>query len=304
MKMQKITSIKPVEESVDREVIAVVEKTKKELKPLVDSVGINEMRELVDTYYQRQNARIREGNRAKQAAKAGLPCALIEYFGDKERATEEQIKYVLGEAIKKYPIGKWLTSICGIGPVLAAGLVANIDIHRSATYGALQRYAGLDPTSKWEKGQKRPWNAKLKTLLAYKCGESFVKCSSREKDFYGHLYKEKKTEEAIKNEQGFFKEQALKCAERVGKTTEAYKWYSQGMLPPAHLHARARRYAVKLFISHLFTVWKTLEGEFVPLPYPHVYLGHAHIINPPNLDVVGLTVDDIRRAGGLQPIAS
>jgi hypothetical protein len=33
-----------------------------------------------------------------------------------------------------------------------------------------------------------------------------------------------------------------------------------GGLPPAHLDARARRYAVKIFLSHLYAEWRKLEG--------------------------------------------
>ena len=61
------------------------------------------------------------------------------------------------------------------------------------------------------------------------------------------------------------------------------------MLPPAHIQARAKRYAVKIFLSHLFDVWYKLEkGQEPPKPYALAILGHAHEIEIPNLDVVGL----------------
>ena len=37
----------------------------------------------------------------------------------------------------------------GIGPVIAAGLLANIDIKQAPTVGHIWRFAGLDPTNKW-----------------------------------------------------------------------------------------------------------------------------------------------------------
>ena len=54
---------------------------------------------------------------------------------------------------------------------------------------------------------------------------------------------------------------------KIGKTTDAYKAYSVGKLPPAHIHARAKRYAVKMFISHLHEIWYEVElGKPAPVP--------------------------------------
>lgn len=129
---------------------------------------------------------------------------------------------------------------------------------------------------------KRPWNAGLKTLC-WKLGESFVKVQAHENDVYGHLYAKRKVEEIAKNEAGDFASQAeaVLTAKRIGKTTEAYKAYSQGMLPPAHIHARAKRFAVKIFLSNLHEVWYEIEyGRAAPSPYPFAHLGHTHKINP------------------------
>jgi hypothetical protein len=58
----------------------------------------------------------------------------------------------------------------------------------------------------------------------------------------------------------------------------------QQMLPPLHINARARRYAVKLFISHAHFVghWLT-TGNLAPSPYPIEHCGHVHVIPPPNM---------------------
>ena len=68
---------------------------------------------------------------------------------------------------------------------------------------------------------------------------------------------------------------------KIGKDTDAYKAYSIGKLPPAHLHARATRYAVKLFLAHLHEVmYVQHHGRKPPLPYAIGILGHAHKIEP------------------------
>jgi hypothetical protein len=61
-------------------------------------------------------------------------------------------------------VSRWAKAQVGIGPVLAAGLAAYIDITRTPTVSALWSLAGLNPTAVWGKGEKRPWNAQLKTL--------------------------------------------------------------------------------------------------------------------------------------------
>lgn len=57
------------------------------------------------------------------------------------------------------------------------------------------------------------------------------------------------------------------------------------MLPPAHIDAMARRYAVKLFLAHYWFVAWSIDhpGETPVLPYPVVHLGHAHVIEPPDV---------------------
>jgi hypothetical protein len=119
----------------------------------------------------------------------------------------------------------------------------------------------------------RPWNAELK-VLAWKIGESFVKVVGRDDAFYGKVYANYKAKELARNERGELATQAAdKLARfRIGKGTEAYKWYSQGKLPPAHIHARAKRAAVKLFLSHFHAV--AYECEFGEPPAPPYAIEH------------------------------
>jgi hypothetical protein len=139
----------------------------------------------------------------------------------------------------------------------------------------------LDPTVKWEKGKKRPWNAELK-VLCWKAGMSFMKFHNREDCYYGKLYKERKEYETQRNEALGNKDVALASMDRVGKTTDAYKFYSEGKLPPAQIDARARRWVVKIFLSHLHAeMYRKHFGTEPPKPFAIAILGHAHMINPP-----------------------
>jgi hypothetical protein len=71
------------------------------------------------------------------------------------------------------------------------------------------------------------------------------------------------------NEKGMYADQAanILATKNIGKSTEAYKWYSKGMLPPAHINARARRWAEKIFLSHVFEEMYRVHYDKVPPRY-------------------------------------
>lgn len=260
-----------------------------DLRRAARTLSANEARFLVDTYYTLQSNRIRAGNQIRALNESGEPNMVLDWLFGQSDILETQVKNALDKYSKAHPVGEWARSIPGIGPVIAAGLLAHIDITQAPTVGHIWSYAGLDPTKEWKKGQKRPWNADLKTLC-WKIGESFVKVSGRENDIYGKVYQERKAYEQAKNEAGEYADQAAAILEKkkIGKTTDAYKAYIVGKLPPGHIHARAKRYAVKLFLSHLHDVWYRLEfGKPPPLPYPIAHMGHAHVIETPNYDSQG-----------------
>ena len=250
----------------------------KDLLESSKSMTVDQARFLVDTYYQIQDARIRAAAQVRSLVSSEEPHSLLDWVGDVNAELENKIKRTLEIYAKHNRVGQWSLSITGIGPVIAAGLLAHIDITRAPTVGHIWRYAGQDPTCIWEKGQKRPWNASLKTLC-WKIGESFVKVSGNKRDIYGQYYLQRKEQEIIKNENLEFKDQADVKVKKVGKSTEAYKSYSIGKLPKGHIHARAKRYAVKLFLSHWHEVaYREHFKAEPPLPYPISILGHAHHI--------------------------
>jgi len=291
-----------------------IERLTKDIKQAASTLSPREARYLVDLYYQMQDNRKRADGQIRAMSTDAEPHATIDWFSNQSSSLESRIKSVLDVYSMSIPIGAWSREIIGIGPVIAAGLIAHIDIARGTkrdkcdcctntvererlikarklkaddtvcsghpveTVGHIWRYAGLDPTMKWEKKTKRPWNASLK-VLCWKIGESFVKVSGHNDDVYGKIYIQRKEYEAARNETGYNRDVALDRAATVSKATDAYKSYSIGKLPPAHIHARAKRYAVKLFLSHWHEAAYRYEfGEDPPLPYPIAILGHAHKI--------------------------
>lgn len=261
-----------------------LQRLSRDLKEAARTLSPNEARYLVDSYYQIQEYRKASDNQVRAMSESTEPHQVLTWLASNSEVLENQIRRALDAWSDEQAAGKWAKSITGIGPVISAGLLAHIDITKAPTVGHIWRFAGLDPTLKWEKGQKRPFNASLK-VLCWKIGESFVKVSNHKADFYGKFYQRRKELETERNEAGQFAEQAAAKLEKfkIGKTTDAYAAYSIGKLPPAHIHSRAKRYAVKLFLAHYHHVaYRCHFGVDPPKPYVISILGHADYIAPPN----------------------
>lgn len=259
-----------------------IEKLTRDLKDAARSLSIDEARYLVDLYYQTQEQRKAADNQVRSMADE--PHSTLLHFAGQFRTIEGQIQRALTAWQRDDPVAQWAQSIPGIGPVLSAGLLAHIDITKAPTVGHIWRYAGLDPTVTWGKGQKRPWNARLK-VLSWKIGESFTKVSNRDGDIYGHIYAERKLLESERNERLEFADQAAHtlATKNIGKSTETYKAYAEGKLPQARIHLRAQRYATKLFLAHWHHVaYEVQHNEPPPKPYIIEHGGHTHYIAPPN----------------------
>lgn len=297
-----------------------------------------EARYVVDVYYQLQDFRIQAAGQLRSEGQEPRRWAetLLRAF----ELLERDLQSVLGAWARRSPAGRWAQSVTGVGPVISAGLAAHIVLirepgtsegtdgdevavqpasavlgeraassegattderHITRTVGQVWRFAGLDPTVRWEKGQKRPWNAKLK-VLCWKLGDSFVKQSGRESDVYGHVYRARKRLElqfdgrdpetgailgpAVQAHQA---QAEASLRERKVTDKELCQCYESGHLPLGRLELRARRYAVKLFLAHYHHVlYESIMG--IPPPMPFIFtenaramgLGnHTHFIGPP-----------------------
>lgn len=129
---------------------------------------------------------------------------------------------------------------------------------------------------------KPPYNMELKKKM-FLVGDQFIKQSNRENSLYGKIYKERRNFEIMKNEKGEYADQAAKILseKNFDKSTPTYKELSEGRLSAAHINARARRYATKLFISHVFEAMYYAEfHKEPPKAYVIQYMGHHDYIAP------------------------
>lgn len=259
---------------------------RKDLRGVGETMSRAEIRLVTDTYYDLQQYRLAADSRKKSLVKSGQTALLQSWVGDSMLLAEKAVLYVMDKYSESDPMGRWSKQWLGVGPVLAAALSAYIDITQAPTAGHIWRFAGLDPTAHWEKGKTRPWNAHLK-VTCWKLGESFVKVSKSAKPegYYGRLYAERKIFEVARNEAGEFAEQARQAlASKNIKDPETRAMYESGRLPKGHVHARARRWTVKIFLAHWHAeAYRQHYKTEPPRPYPIAILGHAHEMTPPSL---------------------
>ncbi len=138
---------------------------------------------MVGFYYSIQKVRVGTSNKisaGERGADVVAEPGLIKFLKLDVQATEDRAERGLTNFARNNPLGQWSLQIAGVGPVLAAALLAHIDIYKAKWLGQILSFAGqLDPAHpkmQWKKGCKRPWNAQLKQIC-WKLGESFRKCS-------------------------------------------------------------------------------------------------------------------------------
>jgi hypothetical protein len=124
---------------------------------------------------------------------------------------------------------------------------------------------------------RRPWNAKLK-VLCWKIGDSFCKFHNHDDCLYGHVYAARKKHEVRRNEAGLNRETAEKTlVDRVIKDVKTRARYEAGYLPDGRLARSSRRVAIKLFLSHYWSVayWEQYH-TLPPKPFVLAAQGELH----------------------------
>ncbi len=269
-----------------------------------DKVPPHLLRTLVDMYYDFQSQRIQTQQRIGASKREHLLSDdELSIYGittifENAQSFERDIEKIIRTQLKNHALyNQYLSRITGIGPMFSAGLMAYIDdIEKFDHVSSLWQYCGYGmnrycpkckkPTSiqvSYDTGktakklhpheicticqhktepilQKRTigyqsnWNDKLK-VLAWKAGSSFVKQSSA-KSKYRVLY------DKIKAEEHKLHPDIIK--------KKSYTLYNDG-----HLHNRAMRKVVKIFLAHLWQTWRRQKGLEATEPYAKQLLHHS-----------------------------
>lgn len=238
--------------------------------------------EAVELYYDSQKLRIIHQNKERSEGVSPLKEWFDYWLSIGEKVlTSKLARWV--ESAESPEEAKWAYAQWGIGPIIAAGLAAHIDIEKAATISAVWKFAGQAPGADRKiKGKKLPYNGRLKTLC-WKLGESFVKVSGKPDATYGKLYVQFKADELSRNENGQYASAAKRELEnkKFKDDTLTRKRLEAGKLSDGHLHSRAKRRTIKIFLAHYWLRGREARGLPVSDPYVFTVGGHSkeHMIS-------------------------
>ena len=101
------------------------------------------------------------------------------------------------------PEAKWAYTQIGIGPVIASGLSAHIDLVKADTISAVWKFAGQAPGfDRRQKGTKIPYNARLKPFVG-KSGNGFSRLTGK-KALFMLTFPQFKAQEIQRNDGGLY----------------------------------------------------------------------------------------------------
>lgn len=169
-------------------------------------------------------------------------------FADVEDNLGVEIRKLADSLSAEVPLLADMQCVKGIGPVLAARLLVELDFTRAHSASSLWAYCGYAPgKDRLVKGQKRAYNARARTVC-YLIGASFLKSRSPYRAIYDSA-----------------------AAHYAAVHPE---W------TPRHRALASMRKMVKRFLAHLYVVGRTRHGLPVRRPYVQDYLAHVHIDHP------------------------
>ena len=198
-----------------------------------------------------------------QAGKSNLDDTLEQEFLDGlmiDKQIDNAKKAMVNFGKRSSPgVWEWVTSIRGLGEGgLAAQLIAQIDdIGKFSNVSKLWRFAGLavidGKAERNQPGEKAHKNGRLRAVC-YLISEQFI---TQQTPMYVDIY------------------YSEKARLRELHPEPEGKQYTDG-----HIHNMAMRKTVKIFMQHLWIVWREAEGLPVTMPYVIDNLGHADYIEP------------------------
>jgi len=246
------------------------------------------LRALVDTRdRQVQKARMAFWNRLCALGDTGLDEGsaeqerIVRHYFEAFELLEKELNKDISETVSYYSIFPLLSAIRGIGPGLAAKLIAMIDIARSATVSSLWRYAGL--------GQAPYWVNEDGKIMAPQVGWQWKKKKgSQEKervrvtpDPKADWHLEERSDPKLAGwcvpYNARLKTTCWLIAGSFLKSDSPYRIvYDEARLlydrthpewVKGHKHNAALRKMSKMFLSHLWQAWREIEGLAVTRPY-------------------------------------
>ena len=223
------------------------------------------------------------------------------------KTTEGNYKILMMNALKKEEIWcRWLINIRGISSVLGSTLLNNFGYCEDYKYvSSLWRHTGYDPDGAQGKQLEGGihYSPELKTFI-WKISDSLMK---QRTPVYREIYDgEKRRQKSVRYTINIKDERRIVgdiLDEKIGDMKKGTTIYSKKgrdnykklvknaeeegkkevkiRLSDGHIHSRALRKMVKVFMQHYWMISRKMKDIEISKPYPHEKLGHISFIKPP-----------------------
>lgn len=179
--------------------------------------------------------------------------------------------------IKSHPDYNWFSRVKGVGKENIGKVVAQIDIRKCATISALWKYCGYSVDQghalRREKGGGTlTYNSRLRSMC-WRLGGSLLKATGK---FYTYYIEQKRGYVEHYEAVGI----KIVTAASLPKDKRGKKYEPEGVISEGHVHNRALRKMIKLFLACLWLTWREAEGLPITKPYAIEKLGHNSFIDP------------------------
>ena len=279
---------------------------------------MSDIRILVEAYLDVQEDRKRAYNRMLAYNRMKVKTPHGAWTVNEFKQMEEKIKKRLVEAMKDHPVMSWIKGVKGVKEVLASQLVAIIgDVSRFPTISSLWKMCGLHVETRCEKCGKRYFKNDLeKEQFIEKMVNRLRAMHEKRKEktkfdeeaakkkvlsWICHCKDPKPVNVAPRRRRGELLDwnpkarmicwkiatQLLKIGKRTNsKWWQLYQQYREYYKKRGdakndyHVHNRALRRIMKLFVACLWLVWREVEGLPTRPPYAIEKLQHTHYIDP------------------------
>ena len=244
----------------------------------------------------------------------------LESCWNQVNSVEKEFLKILSKKIKLFP--EWnlfLKDVKGIGPLLAAVLICEIDIEKATTVSKIWQYAGMNPgmvmgkkpgkergtfvvTGEMIRGDRPaagfilPYNKFLKTKMLGVLADCFIKAQSPYAKFYYDYKNRLENEDRVINgdpKGRKWNEPSLvpdtdsdgniKYKKRKNPETGKMEVTDEVMMKATgmgiHRDKAAKRYMVKMFLRDYYTNVRKMYGLEVRPPYEEEYLGRKHHVS-------------------------
>lgn len=241
-------------------------------------------------------------------------------------AAETNLGHQIAALVKEFPIwGAFLEGVRGVGPILAAIIISELDPHKARNPSSYFRFCGLDVGPDGRGRSKRAehlvkrtftnkdgeeaerdsitYNPFIKTKLMGVLGSSFLRSASPYRKLYDD-YKHRMESHPIygtnpqlslpPQESGPEGEKIESVLEGDGEIPRTAKSSDQAKGQKAHRHMMATRYMIKIFLIDLWYAMREVEGLPIVSIYAEAKLGmRPHGSDP--IDVPPVLYSDITR---------